>query len=272
MEETKGNALSENVEVTDPQNATEKVETPVESKTEETGTPETETPKETEKGPEPSGAEKRIKQLVREKHERDRKIAELETRLQEKPAAATPTVSTRQVPKAGDFDDYDDYLVAKATWKIQADQEVAEQSRIQRENVKAIKAVEETFAQRISDDSVDHPDIAQVRDRVGQRITLAVGFAVKQSDIAPDIIRYLDANQSEIDRLSKLDIVAAAREIGKIEAKLTSKGGQTKVKSGAPEPVKPAGGGSGSVTTEKDDDEIPVADYMKAFREKSKKK
>jgi hypothetical protein len=118
---------------------------------------------------------------------------------------------------------------------------------------------------------VKNPDITTIRDRVGTKISPAVGFTVKQSEIAADLIRYLDANPTEIERLSRLDLVAAAKEIGKIEVKLTTKG-ETKKKTDAPAPIKPAGGGEGSVTSEKSEDEKPIGDYMRDFRARGRKK
>jgi len=271
MAEDTGNALSEEREVATPEKAAEKAEQPVKENKEESGTPKESTPeKPEEKGAEPSGAEKRIRQLVAERHARDRRIAELEGKLQEKGSTEAP-VKKEGAPQAKDFEDYDDYLVAKAAWKIKADEAEATARENQRRQGEAIKTIEQTFAERIEVDAVKNPDITTIRDRVGMKISTAVGFAIKQSDLAPDLIRYLDANPSEIERLSRLDLVAAAREIGKIEVKLTTKG-ETKKKSSAPEPPeKPEKGTGGNPTTEKSDDELPIDEYMKKFRSKGRK-
>ncbi len=270
-EEITGNVLSEKEEVANPNVTEETPKTPVIKEGDESGTPKT-APETTEvkTESESKGAEKRIRQLVAERHARDRKIAELEEQLKGKATSAEP-VKKAGMPQAKDFEDYEDYRDARALWLIEEKQQKDADERSKKQTIDSIKKLEDGFKERIDEDSVANPEIIAVRDRVGMRISPAVAFAVKQSENAPDLIRYLDANPSEIDRLSKMDLVAAAREIGKIEVKLTSKGA-TKVKSGAPEPPDRAEkGGGANPTTEKSDDELPIEDYMKKFRAKGRK-
>lgn len=278
MVDDKGNVLGDPAEPTNPPATDVNPNSPATDDKGDPGTPKADTtPKATDddKGAEPSGAEKRIRQLVAERHARDRRIAELESQIKDKPAEAAKPVVTQDGlpvrPQVKDFVDYDDYIASLAAWNVEVTNLRKEASAVQKKNIDAIKRVDEDFKTRIDEDSIKNPDITTIRDRVGQKISTAVGFAIKQSEAAPDLIRYLDANPSEMERLSKLDLVAAAREIGKIEVKLTAAPVPAKIKSGAPEPVKPAGSGSGSVTAEKSDDEIPIEDYMKKFRSKGKK-
>lgn len=272
MEDDKGNVLDAKVEVIDPQK-TEGTPEPV--KEGDSGTPKEPEKTDDSKGAEPSGAEKRIKQLVAEKHARDREIERLKGELDKKPKEEKVPQPVMDVsgmppkPQAKDFEDYDDYLEARAVWRVKYEGIKEEQAKAQKRTQEAIASLDSTFQDRIVDDSVKNPEITNMRDRVGTKISTAVGFAIKQSELAPDLIRYLDANPTEMERLSKLDLVAAAREVGKIEVRLTSKG-NTKKKSDAPPPEK-SEKGSGSVTSEKSEDEIPIDDYMKEFRKKGRK-
>ncbi len=272
MEDDKGNVLSEKAEVTEPQ---ETKETSEPEKKEASGTSKEATEKTEDKGAEPSGAEKRIKQLVAEKHARDREIDRLKGELEKKPKEEKVSQPVMDVggmppkPQAKDFEDYDDYLESRAVWRVKVDRIQEENMAAQKRTKDAIASMDTTFQDRILDDSVKNPEITDMRDRVGRKISTAVGFAIKQSELSPDLIRYLDANPSEAERLSKLDLVAAAREVGKIEVRLTSKGNPKK-KSDAPPPEK-SEKGSGSVTSEKSEDEVPIDDYMKEFRKKGRK-
>jgi hypothetical protein len=45
---------------------------------------------------------------------------------------------------------------------------------------------------------------------------------IKSSDIGPDLAYWLGSNPKEADRISRLSPLLQAREIGKIEAKITA--------------------------------------------------
>ena len=281
MEEATGNAFGATEEVTTPQNDVTTVpeETATPEKDGDSGTPALPEITEKPKGAEPSAAERRIKQLVAEKHARDREISRLKGLVEGKgisdssqtmPHPVAPVGPTAP-PQAKDFTDYDDYLVAKAAHKIKMDQVAEEQARQAKEFQTSMEVINNAFNERIDADSENNPDITKIRDRVGMRISPAVGLAIKQSESAPDLIRYLDANPGEISRLSGMNPIAAAKEIGRIEMKLSSNE-PTKVKTVAPAPVIPTSKGSESVVAKKNDDEKPMDDYMKDFRSRGRKR
>jgi hypothetical protein len=63
---------------------------------------------------------------------------------------------------------------------------------------------------------------------------------IKASDIGPDLAYWLGSNPKEADRISRLSPLLQAREIGKIEAKLSFDPPKKKTTS-APEPIRPVG-------------------------------
>jgi hypothetical protein len=122
-EEETGNALGANADPANQQTQTTEGNSDQPVKKEgESGTPDA-TPKETEdKGAEPTGAEKRIRQLVAERHARDREIERLKGELESKGTAPEkkPVVDAAGLPakpQAKDYEDYDDYLTDLAVWK-----------------------------------------------------------------------------------------------------------------------------------------------------------
>ena len=61
---------------------------------------------------------------------------------------------------------------------------------------------------------------------------------IKASDLGPDLAYWLGSNPKEADRISRLSPLLQAREIGKIEAKITAEPVQKKT-STAPDPIRP---------------------------------
>lgn len=278
MEQPEGNVLAENREVATPENPA--VETPPEVREAPVAETPVVTPPEKTEDVKPavgSGAEKRIKQLVAEKHARDREIEQLRSQLagREDPnVPKTPTTVDGMPikPMPDKYTDYDEYLSDLGAWKVEVRRIQKEQDDVKRSHAESMKRTEDDFQRRLAEDSVDNPDIMAMRDRVGRKVTPAVAISVKQSDIPADLIRYLDQNPTELDRLRALDLVSAAREIGKIEVKLLAPS-KTKIVSGAPPPapIEKKGGSGASVTTQKSEDEMTTDEYMKAFRSRGKK-
>jgi len=99
----------------------------------------------------------------------------------------------------------------------------------------------------------------------------ALAQAIKASDMAGDVLYYLAKNPTEALDLNGLDAYGAAREIGRIEARieLTRQSPSTKAVSRAPAPVKPVQGGAEGV--ERDINQLSMADHMRAVRERKKR-
>jgi hypothetical protein len=89
--------------------------------------------------------------------------------------------------------------------------------------------------------------------------------------MAGDVLYYLAKNPTEALDLNGLDAYGAAREIGRIEARieLTRQSPSTKAVSRAPAPVKPVQGGAEGV--ERDINQLSMADHMRAVRERKKR-
>ena len=80
--------------------------------------------------------------------------------------------------------------------------------------------------------------------------------AIMESDVGADILHYLRSNLEEAKRIDKLSPASAIREIGKLEAKLSSTPEKPKAPSRAPAPISPLTGTapvSSSEPSEQDD-------------------
>ncbi len=80
------------------------------------------------------------------------------------------------------------------------------------------------------------------------QFSMGVQESILQSDLGPAVIYELARNKSELDRINSLGAVAAAREIGRIEARLQKSSEslkeikqETKKLTKAPAPLTPVG-------------------------------
>lgn len=83
-----------------------------------------------------------------------------------------------------------------------------------------------------------YDDFAQVAYNPALPITTVMAQTIQASEIGPDVAYYLGANPREAERISRLSPYLQAKEIGKIEVKLTDNPPVKKTTS-APPPLKP---------------------------------
>ena len=197
------------------------------------------------------------------------KIRDLERQLatREQPGVASPKqVEPETEPKPENFAEYPDYVRALTKYTatqvaheqhaaaIQADkQQSANQAWIDRE--KSVRAANEDYDEVISsvDDIQFHPDLL---------------IGLKTSAMGPQIAYHLAHDRDECLRIARLDPIAAVREIGKLEAKLTQatpEKSKTPKLSQAPEPIKPRTG-SGNAASTKKPEEMDYREY-RLYRE-----
>jgi hypothetical protein len=165
------------------------------------------------------------KRLAREqrKWERDQsqRFAELEARR------AMPV----NPPAADDFESAGAYAEALAERK-------AQEMLAKRDSAKQQAALLEAYQDREEDARVRYDDFEQVAYNPNLSVTDVMAQTIQASDNGPDVIYYLGSNPKEASRISALPPILQAKEIGKIEAKLTSNP-PTKRTSTAPAPIAP---------------------------------
>ena len=100
----------------------------------------------------------------------------------------------------------------------------------------------------------------------------SVADAILSSDVGPHLRYYLATHPDEAEALNNMSAGAAARQIGRIEAKVESeiavkKTAAPKKVSGAPSPVKPVkAGGDGTPAIDVNDPKLPIDEFMKQRR------
>ncbi len=144
---------------------------------------------------------------------------------QSAPAAPAAPVVPEQ------FATTEDYVEALALQK-------ADQLLSQREQQKHQKEVIEAYHDREEEARNKYDDFEQVAYNPNLPITSDMAQAIQYSDIGPDLAYHLGANPKEAERISRLPPILQAKEIGKLEAKLTTNPPVKKTTS-APTPISP---------------------------------
>jgi hypothetical protein len=163
------------------------------------------------------------KRLAREQRKWEREQAQ---RIAEQQARQQPTdIAPEQ------FETYEDYADALAERKAQELLARREAEQQQRAYLEAYHDREE-----VARDKYD--DFEQVAYNPNLPVTEAMARAIQASEIGPDVLYHLGSSPNEAARISRLDPILQAREIGKIEARLAAEP-LVKKTSNAPAPIAP---------------------------------
>ena len=172
--------------------------------------------------------EKVGKRLAREERKWQRELAALRAEIAAKAQPATPPAAEATEPQATD------------PWAL------AEQIAEQREAAKRKAEIDATYREREEDVREKYADFEQVAYNPALPITQAMAETIHESDIGPEIAYYLGSNPTEAKRISQLSPLAQAKELGKIEDRLTKEPPAKKTTT-APPPIAPVKGqGSGN--------------------------
>lgn len=210
-------------------------------------------------------ARKRESSIKKVKRQRDEARREVEywrgeaTRPKEPvPSAAPPAAEGR--PSHADYATIGEYTEALFDWKDEqkfAEREQrAEKTKVdqlRQEQVKSWDAKEAEARTRYP----DYDDV--VTDDV--RISATMSDLILSSDVGADVAVYLGKNPSETERIAAMAPMAAAREIGKIEARFAkdAKPDVRRSHSNAPAPISPV---SKASKVEADPDKMTTPDWL----------
>lgn len=149
--------------------------------------------------------------------------AERKWAKQASPAPVAPVTP----PSLDQFGTVDEYAEARAEQIIQTRQQQARHSEI----VSAYQDREEDAREK-------YEDFEQVAYNPNLTITTVMAQTIQASEIGPEVAYYLGANPKEADRISRLEPMIQAKEIGRIEAKLVTDP-PVKKSTSAPSPISP---------------------------------
>ena len=188
------------------------------------------------------------RELARQEAERERQRAsDLEERLKalEKPQPAK--VEENKEPQPSDFTDAFEYAKALAeysTAKALENRDRAEAERKANEERARVMNSWQTKLEAAKSELPDYEDMIASSDVV---VSDQVRDAILESDVGPKILYHLAENPDVADKIGKMSLTSALRELGKLEARLEKAPESPKPtvkKSNAPQPINPIRGGS----------------------------
>lgn len=204
----------------------------------------------------------RINELTRERHETRREadaaraeVAALRLQLEQmqRPAQAEPSyVPQDGKPTADQFDNYDDFVEAKAVWAVEQRLREQQQREYQAQQQRQQHELQSSVAARIDAFRAEHPDYDEVVNSIGLPDTAAAGAILahlQHSDFGPALAYELGKNPAEMTRLASLAPGFAVAALGRLEAQIESRTAaahsgpvQTPAITKAKPPIKPVGG------------------------------
>ena len=163
------------------------------------------------------------KRLAREQRKWERDQAQRQSEQQTLRAPAAQSVDQFESPEA-----YADALTYQK----------AEELIAKRESAKRQSQVLESYHDKEEEARTKYDDFEQVAYNPKLPITDVMAETIQSSDVGPELAYYLGSNPKEADRISRMTPFMQAKEIGKIEGKL-SDNPPVKRTTSAPAPISP---------------------------------
>lgn len=190
------------------------------------------------------GVQKRIDQLTREKYEAQRNADFYKGLAMARQTAQSnqpkPGEFDKPRPKEDDFTDYTQFIEALTDWK--ADKRDFEREKSRKLDKEASKNADIRAQYRKSREN--HEDFDEVALNPGLPFNAAMDEASAGPNYA-EILYYLGKNPGKAADIASMTPIQVAKEIGRIEAKITSKPKDKRLPGGVTPPRKlPDGGGS----------------------------
>lgn len=218
---------------------------------------------------------RKTNKLTRRVGERDMRIAELEEKLRQlepgsgqQPAIQEPVKAPEKGrPLRPKLEDYDFDQSAHDAALEEYEDQVFHWRREQEKVKETVQQRQKRFAEQESAFVADHPDYMEVTRDPNVPITEMVAAALMETENPPAVAYYLAQNLEEANAIARMTPIAAARAIGRIEAKLVEPPQQqntlpsppTKTVTKAPPPVtmvSPGATGKTNLTSWSVDDHI----------------
>lgn len=225
--------------------------------------------------PKAKGVQKRLDELTRNWREEQRRNDQLMRMLEQREAPKAAPAADEKPKTLADFG-YDEaqfqsYLFGEADKRATA----AARRELEQERERETKAQREaSFKSRVSEFAKTVSDYEEVVTDPSLPISQAMAEVIKESDDGPALAYHLGKNPEIAARLAQLPPVAAARELGKIEARLAyerEKAKEKPVVSKAPPPPPQIAAGDATPkisSTDPESDRLSDEEWIKAERKR----
>lgn len=176
-------------------------------------------------------------------------------------------------PNPDNFESHSEYVEALTEWKIEQKEQLKTQEKAENEAKQKAKEVGQAFKERLEtfkEKHEDFDDLLEAATKPNLRLDEAAQHALIESEKSAEMLYELAKNIPELERISKLSPIQQIKELGKIEARLTSEPvKEPKKQSTAPAPISPIKAKGATVTKSIYDPNLSQAEY-EALRRKQK--
>lgn len=281
-QEKEGSKLSA-LEETSEQNESPESETEETEETEGQGKEENKEDNKNEAPKKKGGFQRRIDKLNSRVSAKEQEVEYWKQQALKSASATTPTSESKPKaaegkPKPESFDTHTDYVEALTDWKTETKLQERDAKQFKetfdREQTKIVSSYTEK-EKAFSAKNADFADVISEVDHIP--ISASLRDILLTSDTGPQLAYELAKNPEDYARIAKLPPLACAREIGKLEYRLSSKSSSSesveKKITKAPKPIDPVGtGGKGSAPKSISDPSLSQREYEALRREQMKKR
>lgn len=222
-----------------------------------------------------TGAERRIKQLAaqrkaeqeaRIKAEREaayyRGLSEARGGETPKPQATQPQEVQPVAPEFDQFETLEEYERAKDEYLVQLAEYRIAKRYVEHQKQQAEQAIQQQFTQRIDEAAAADPSFRDILNDPTLPVSKDMVQVLQHSELSPQILKWIHNNRAEAQKIMRMPLVLAAKELGAIEARIkaTPKPEPPKRVSAAPEPIQALTPASPAVV---DDEDLPMEEYYR---------
>lgn len=186
----------------------------------------------------PDGVKRRFDELTRKRREAERRAERAERKLRERESQDIDSL------------DYEEQIAERTLIRANRDQLQNDRETVQELALEAYQA-------RVEVATAKYSDYAQVVGNANLPISPVMAEAIMDSDVGPDVAYYLGKNPALAARIANLNPVSQVRELGKIEAMVSTPRQAAKP---AAAPVNPVGARSSGGA--KDPLKMSMAEYI----------
>lgn len=216
------------------------------------------TPKEPVQISDEDHVRKRIDKIVWQREEARREAEHWKRMANQPKQEAQQVAEDPSKPRSEQFDTFEKYTEALAEWKVESRIQKAQQEYQKRTEQERFQSSKKAFDERAEKAREKFPDYDDLFESAP--ISEAMAPTILESEQGPELAVYLAKNPDVARKIYNLSPREAARELGKIEAKLDDLLKPKTVTDAKPplSPVKPKGG-----TAEGLDDNLDINTWMK---------
>ena len=199
---------------------------------------------------------KRFDKVTQRAKDAEAKAVDLENRLKEYEARTNQqpqeTPKPEGKPQASQFNDAFEYAEALAEWSAENALKQRDAEDAGRKAQKAKEKVLESWNKKIAKAKADLPDFDAMVQSSNVVVSDDIRDSILESDVGAQLLYFLASDEEYAERLTKMPLAKALREIGKLEAKFEAKEikppkaekqREEVSRSTAPSPIRPLTGG-----------------------------